>query len=392
MCDNKLSLSFRYSPASYPDVLTVGGTQQNDKLYNTLFFATNYGPCVDIFAPGQQVQSAGINGEHSYATYDGTSQATPLVSGAAAIYWNMLPDSANATQVKDVLLNSCNKRKLDITGFVPPSFVQQTTNCLLYIKSPPQRVFYDIKVEDVEKLIETMKAQKYAMSYVQSYSNVDNDIQFTIIFNKMGNQKFKTVAFISENDIKLIDDEVRPKGFQITFIYNIKLNAPSKFIVVFTKTKHTYDTYFKITSEKQLQVHSKEIVQGMALYSTSVVINYKHNIPLYTTLYSNQSSVSTKKFYRTGARTLVGRIDSQFARGYYLKHLTSYIINGKEKHSLVFHQQTRPADQYHNMYGVMPDELEATTTRLIAEGHMINVVARIEYSPKNNRYIITYES
>jgi len=379
-------------PASYPDVLTVGGTQQNDKLYNTLFFATNYGPCVDIFAPGQQVQSAGISGVNSYATYDGTSQAAPIVSGAAAIYWNMLSDSANATHVKDILLNSCNKGKLDIAGFVPRSLVQQTTNCLLYIKSPPQRVVYDIKLKDVEKLIETMEEQRYAMSYMQSYGEVDIDIRFTIIFNNMGNKKFKTVAFISEKDIKLIDDIVRPKGFQLTFIYNIKLKTPSKFIVVFTKTKHNYNANIKITSEKQSQVHRKETVQGMTLYSTSVAINYRHNIPLFTTLYSNQSSIPTNNFYRTGIRTLAGRIDSQFARGYYLKHLTSYVINGKEKYSLVFHQQTKPADQYHNMYSIMPHELEATITKLIAEGQTINIVARVEYSPNNIQYIITYES
>jgi len=301
----------------------------------------------------------------------------------------MLSDSANATQVKSILLNSCNKGKLDIAGFVPQSFVQQTTNCLLHIKNLPQKVFYDIKIKDIEKLVETMEEQRYTMSYVQSYGEVDNDIRFNIIFNNMGNQKFKTAAFISEKEIRLIDDTVRSKGFQLTFIYSIKHN---KFIVVFTKAKHIYNANLKITSEKQLQVHSKETVQGMTLYSTSVIINREHNIPLYTTLYSNQSSVPTKNFYRTGIRTLVGRIDNQFARGYYLKHLTSYMINEKEKYSLVFHQQTRPADRYHNMYGIMPHELEPTTTRLITEGHTINIVARIQHSPGNIQYIITYES
>ena len=383
---------FRYSPASYPEVLTVGGTQQNDKLYNTLFSATNYGSCVDIFAPAQQVQSAGIFGDHSYATYDGTSQAAPIVSGAAAIYWNMLSDNVNATQVKEVLLDSCTKGKLDIAGFVPSPYAQQTTNCFLFIKSPPQKVFYDVKIEDVETLIETMEKQSYAMSYIQSYSNVNSSIRFTIIFNDMGNKKFKTVAFIQEKEVKHIEETVRPKGFQITFIYSVKVHSVGRYIVVFSKTKHNYNTYFKIESDKQIKTHSKEITQNMTLYSISVVINYKNNIPLYTTLYSNQSSITTNNFYWTGARTLTRRIESQFAQGYYLKHFTSFMINGKEKYSLVFHKQTRPANHYHNMYGVMPHEVEATTAKLIAKGETINVVARIKHSPNDIRYIITYES
>ena len=79
----------RYSPGSSPNALTVGGTQRNDDLYLRLFDGTNYGRCVDVFAPGQDIRSAGIRSNDAVETMSGTSQATPIVSGAAAVYWNM---------------------------------------------------------------------------------------------------------------------------------------------------------------------------------------------------------------------------------------------------------------------------------------------------------------
>ena len=51
----------RYSPGSSSSALTVGGTQQNDDLYLRLFDDINYGRCVDIFAPGQDICSLGIS-------------------------------------------------------------------------------------------------------------------------------------------------------------------------------------------------------------------------------------------------------------------------------------------------------------------------------------------
>ena len=67
------SVCYSYSPGASPDALTVGGTQQNDDLYLRLFDGTNYGKCVDIFAPGQDIRSAGLSGKDSVTTFSGTS-------------------------------------------------------------------------------------------------------------------------------------------------------------------------------------------------------------------------------------------------------------------------------------------------------------------------------
>ena len=133
------SFLHRYSPSGLPEVLTVGGTQQNDKLYKAFASGSNYGSCVDIFAPGQAVRGANIRSTNSHTIKDGTSLSTAIASGAAAVYWNILPDSATTTQVKDLLLDTCTKGKIS-------DIPLNTNNCLLHItKPPPQKTSHTVQ-------------------------------------------------------------------------------------------------------------------------------------------------------------------------------------------------------------------------------------------------------
>jgi subtilisin family serine protease len=69
-----------YSPARVPTALTVGATDRNDAPASF----SNYGGCVDLFAPGVGITSAWHTGESN--TISGTSMATPHVAGVAALY------------------------------------------------------------------------------------------------------------------------------------------------------------------------------------------------------------------------------------------------------------------------------------------------------------------
>ena len=80
-----------YSPASEPSVISVGGI---DRAALRASYS-NYGACVDIFAPGSDLVGAWFGSTNIYRSSSGTSNAAPIVSGIVAL---MLQDNPSLTQ------------------------------------------------------------------------------------------------------------------------------------------------------------------------------------------------------------------------------------------------------------------------------------------------------
>ena len=128
-----VSLFHSQTPASSPLALTVGGTREGDNLYYiTPNSGTNFGRCVDIFAPGQSIRSAGFSSRTDTDTFSGTSQATPLVSGAAAIYWNR-NRNAGPRRLKNLIISACTRNRIDLSEIRSANQRRQTPNCLLFV-------------------------------------------------------------------------------------------------------------------------------------------------------------------------------------------------------------------------------------------------------------------
>jgi subtilisin family serine protease len=90
------------SPAKEPSAITVGATDDTDQ--RATF--SNYGKCVDLFAPGVDITSVGITGPDATATMSGTSMATPHVAGGIALYLADHPDATPADVAKALVTNS----------------------------------------------------------------------------------------------------------------------------------------------------------------------------------------------------------------------------------------------------------------------------------------------
>jgi subtilisin family serine protease len=93
-----------YSPARVPDAMTIGATTSSDAKTSW----SNYGSCVDWFAPGASITSAWHDNDSATRTISGTSMAAPHVAGVAALYLEGNPKATNL-QVRNALYDLTTK-------------------------------------------------------------------------------------------------------------------------------------------------------------------------------------------------------------------------------------------------------------------------------------------
>ena len=115
------------SPGSSPYAITVGGTRNGDGLY----VYTNYGSCVTILSPGQNVLGADYTCNNCSVHFSGTSMATPVVSGVAAMLLQREP-SLTPAALRAKLVATTTVGAIDFSS-IPVQYRNVTPNKLVHI-------------------------------------------------------------------------------------------------------------------------------------------------------------------------------------------------------------------------------------------------------------------
>ncbi|CAB4529357.1 unannotated protein [freshwater metagenome] len=112
-----------YSPASAQVAITVGATTSADERASY----SNYGNCLDIFAPGSSIVSSWFSSSNAIRSLSGTSMASPHVAGAAALL--LESDSAmSPAAVREKLITFATPDAISGAG-------SGSVNLLVYTKS-----------------------------------------------------------------------------------------------------------------------------------------------------------------------------------------------------------------------------------------------------------------
>ena len=112
------------SPARVPVAFTVGATSNSD--HAAPF--SNYGPCLDIYAPGANITSDWT--DSTTKTISGTSMAAPAVAGVAALHLSHYPASTPAA-IASWLRDHATRNVVKLKTFTPTS-TAGTPNLLLF--------------------------------------------------------------------------------------------------------------------------------------------------------------------------------------------------------------------------------------------------------------------
>ena len=162
-----------FTPAGIPDAITVAASEVNDAAASY----SNYGSCVDLYAPGSGIVGADYLNDEDYVTLSGTSMASPLVAGYVAVLKQMF-ERMTVAQISQVIGKSA---RTDILTGVPigtPNKLLSTSSfrCAMILRAGTPSI--DSNPSDCADLIVTAAKSNALINTSINLSVLGGSIQF----------------------------------------------------------------------------------------------------------------------------------------------------------------------------------------------------------------------
>lgn len=173
---NETTNACYFSPARAPSAITVGSTTSSDSMSSF----SNFGACVDLFAPGSSITSASNTSDTDSTVMSGTSMASAHVAGVAALYLSKNRNAYPSVVTNAILANALNNK---ITGvpfsknkFVNMEFLKDPTadSAVTLSNGVPVPVSLLAEEEKAYKIV--VPAGKSMVTFVMSGGTGDGDL------------------------------------------------------------------------------------------------------------------------------------------------------------------------------------------------------------------------
>ena len=317
----------------------------------------------------------------------GTSQAAPIVSGAAAVYWNM-NRTATPLGIKDIITSTCTRNHLRISTAVPSAFADQSPNCLLHMVSTragsednlPYHVFHSVPSTEVVTHIKHMENNSYALTYIHHHP-INSVIHYSLIFKYMADEKFITILTPRHKEMKDEIDIHELNGYQVTLLYN---SRDFEHLAVLEKTSLSYSHDYRLTKERHISLYQSKSQIG-SLLSTTVIMTRKGELK-YGSVYVRNNE-ATRHLPNVSISDLLEAVDEQLDEKFYLTHLAT-IPADPRCYSVVFHEMNIPSTDYVISKNLELDEVKDFIQMRVNKGLTPVVVAGIE-TPKGLKFIVS---
>jgi serine protease len=116
------------SPASAYSSIVVGSSNYDDSISTY----SNYGYCLDLYAPGQSIPSSFVRTDTDIVTLSGTSMSAAYVAGGIALLLEAFPDSNNEELLDNLLENSFIDVLSGVDDASPNYLLRTVDNDLVY--------------------------------------------------------------------------------------------------------------------------------------------------------------------------------------------------------------------------------------------------------------------